>query len=119
MLLHHRKMLCNVFLLNMLQRLCQISVASFMFLAVGGYGRCVSEVWAVQSLALVGSNGMPVPGAMGVIDYLLIEGFSHIQEIDSVANMELLVRGVSFYICVCLCGILTLIGYVMKPKGNK
>ncbi len=66
--------------------------------------------------AYVGSTTVPVPGAQGVIDYLLLEGFSHVSEIDSIANMELLIRGVSFYICVGLCGIITLIGYFKKPK---
>ncbi len=116
MLLKYKKMLVNVFVLNLFQRICQISVSMFMYLAVGGDKSYASSVWAVQSLALVGSNGMPVPGAMGVIDYLLLEGFSHINGIDSVANMELLVRGVSFYICVGLCGIITLWGYFTKPR---
>ena len=113
----HKKMLFKVFILNMLQRICQISVAMFMFLAVEGPFKCALEVWAVQNLALVGSNGVPVPGAMGAIDYLLLEGFTHIQEIDSVANMELLVRGVSFYICVLICGVITLLGY-LKNRGE-
>lgn len=119
MLLEHKTLLVKTFFYNLLQRLCQISVCSFLFLAVDGSVKNWFDMWAIQCLSYVGSTTIPVPGAQGVIDYLLLEGFSHIPEIDSVANMEILIRGVSFYICVGLCGILTLIGYLKKPKSER
>lgn len=116
MLLEHKVLLVKTFFYNMMQRVCQISVCSCLFLAVGGKIKDSFDMWSIQCLAYVGSTTVPVPGAQGVIDYLLLEGFSHVSEIDSIANMELLIRGVSFYICVGLCGIITLIGYFKKPK---
>ena len=111
-----KKMLIKVFLFNIMQRFSQISVTMLMFLAVGGSYSKAFDVWSVQGLTLVGSNCIPIPGAVGAADYLLIEGFSHIAEIESTANLELLCRGISFYSCMLLSGIIVLIGYFWKRE---
>lgn len=111
-----KKMLIKVFCINMLQRLSQISVSMFVFLSVGGPLKKAFDVWVIQGLTLVGANCIPIPGAMGAADYLLIEGFSHVPEIESTANLELLCRGISFYSCTILSGIIVLIGYFVIRK---
>ena len=47
---------------------------------------------------------MPIPGAVGAADYLFIDGFGSLVK-DSI-SIELLSRGISFYCCIIICGII-------------
>lgn len=111
------KMLLKVFLFNLIQRASQITVTAMMYLATGGSPSRVVDVWATQSFTVIGSNCIPVPGAMGVSDYLLLDGLHDIVGKSDVVQLELLSRSVSFYICVLICGIITITGYIgLKRK---
>lgn len=107
-------MLIKGFLFNLLQRLSQISVSLFCFLAIGGSASKVIDLFAVQGLATIGSNSVPIPGGMGAVDYLLIQGLDTIEEVTEAANLELMSRGISFYLCTVLCGAIVFITYTVK-----
>ena len=76
-----------------------------------------------QIMVVLGSNCVPIPGAMGVADYLMLDAFSQIiDDASAVVNLELLSRTVSFYFCVLLCGaslIVRIISDKIKAKRNK
>lgn len=115
-----RGMILLGFFYNLLQRISQISVTLFCFLAIGGTGSKLVDLFAVQGLTAVGSNSVPIPGAMGAVDYLLINGLATIQEVEHVANLELMSRGISFYGCTVFSGIVVLIAYMSRQmKGNR
>ena len=105
----HRPMLIKSFLFNLLQRASQIAVTMLVYLAMGGRMRRAIDIFAMQSYVVLGSNCVPIPGAMGVADYLMLDGFNAFLAQDQVAGMELLSRTISFYSCVLLCGITVLI----------
>ena len=57
-------------------------------------------------MVVLGSNFVPIPGAMGIADGLLLDVFMELCEgAASATNLELLSRAISFYLCVILCGI--------------
>ena len=112
-------MIAKALLLNVLQRVSQISVAMFMYLANGGSSKYAADVWAFQGLTSVGSYCLPIPGGMGAADYLLLDGLSHVPDVTNAANLELLSRGVSFYCCVLVCGIITLIGFLVGKRREE
>ena len=114
-----KKMLLKVFFLNLLQRLSVIAVPVFVFLASGEELSEAVEIWAIQCYAVIGSNTVPIPGAMGVSDYIMLDGFSKILPLYDVIDFELLSRSLSFYICVLLCGITVLAQYWMQRKREK
>ena len=63
-------------------------------------------------------NSVPIPGAVGAADYLFIDGFGGI--LKDPVSIELLSRGISFYCCIIICGIITLGIYCAKAwKGMK
>ena len=119
MIREHKKMLLKVFLLNLLQRISVISVPMFVFLASGEELIEAAEIWAIQCYAVIGSNTVPIPGAMGVSDYIMLDGFSKVLPLYDVIDFELLSRSLSFYICVLLCGITVLAQYWMQRKREK
>ena len=116
MMKEHKRAMGKAFFLNMLQRASVISVPFFIFLASGGEPARAGDIWAVQCYTVVGSNAVPIPGAMGVSDYIMLDGFGTVIPYQDVVNFELLSRSLSFYVCVALCGITVLVKYLHQRK---
>lgn len=114
-----RAMLVKAFFLNFFQRFCLICVPACVYLGTGGSGLGSVNVWAVQVFVTMGSNYVPIPGAMGVIDYLMLDGFRDMMSPDIATNMELLSRSISFYSCILLCGVIVLIGHIKYRKREE
>ena len=110
------RMLVKLFFLNLLQRLSSIFVPVFVYLASGGQFRSAPLLLAIQCYVITGSNCIPIPGAMGVSDYLMLDAFGTIMTPEQSANLELLSRSLSFYLCVILCGIITLAAFLIQKR---
>lgn len=67
----------------------------------------------------MGAYSIPIPGAMGVTDYLMLNGFLRLMPMEQAVNLELLSRGVSFYFCILSCGILVIIRYLKIKRSSK
>ncbi len=115
----HRAAVVKCFLCNLLQRASVISVSFFALLASGGGLGRAAEIWAVQCCAVIGSNTVPIPGAMGVSDYIMLDGFGNVMSRQAAVAFELLSRGLSFYVCIALCGVTTLVTYWLLRKREK
>ena len=109
----------KAFFFNVLQRVAVISVPFFVFLASGGEMAKAVDIWAVQCYTVIGSNAVPIPGAMGVSDYIMLDGFSTVIPWQSAVNFELLSRSLSFYVYVALCGVTVLIKYLRQRKQER
>lgn len=116
MITSHRKALVQAFFLNLMQRASVISVPFFLSLASGGGFLRAAKVWAVQCCTVLGSNIIPIPGAMGVSDYMMLDGFADLIPLKDLVDFELFSRAISFYILVLLCGCLTLVNYLVQRK---
>ncbi|MCI8526071.1 MAG: flippase-like domain-containing protein [Oscillospiraceae bacterium] len=114
-----RSLLLRSFGFNVLQRASQISVTMLVFLAMGGRPALALDVWAMQSYVVIGSNSVPVPGAMGVADYMMLDGLSAILPEPIAVDMELLSRSLSFYCCILLCALMVLFSYRKKKGWNQ
>ena len=113
----HKATVIKAFLLNLCQRASQIMVAVFCYLATGGELKRAFDLFATQSYAVLGSNSVPIPGAMGVSDYLMLDGFSAMGYDSAAAtSLELLSRSISFYVCILLCGIAALIKFLLIKR---
>lgn len=113
-------MLVRALVCNVLQRASLISVTLFVYLASGNDPSMAIDVWVIQCLVVVGTNMIPIPGAMGISDYMLICGFAAIGFSDAAAlNLNLASRGVSFYLSVVLCGISMVVRIISYKVGAK
>ena len=93
-------------LFNILQRVSVILVTVCVFMASGGDFKMCWDIAVCQCMVILGTNVLPIPGAMGISDYMLICAFSAIGFSETVAlNLNLVSRGISFYSCVIICGI--------------
>lgn len=114
-----KSLLVKTFICNICQRICQMIIPSLILIGTNGGIKLAIMVWFVQTLVILGSYVIPIPGAMGVTDYLMITGFAGIISYAKATNLELIARGISFYICILFCGISTLIKYIIVKKKEK
>ena len=113
MLRGRRALLWKGLALNVAHRGCQLLVTVFCFLAGGGSWRMTPDIFSIQCNVVLGASCVPIPGAMGITDLMMLDGFSSIlNEVES-TNLELLSRALSFYICILLCGLISLIKYAI------
>lgn len=110
-LLGKSSILLESFFWNFCQRLSYFMVTFFLFMAVGKGSGMAAKATIVQCLACVGSNCIPIPGAMGAADYMLLDGFRQILNENNAVAMEMLCRGVTFYGSVSVGLIIVVIGY--------
>ena len=72
-----------------------------------------------QSLVSVGASLVPIPGAMGLTDLMMLSGFSAVMDSHDAAGLELLSRAISFYFPVMICFFVTLGALLFKRKKTK
>lgn len=116
---NHFGVIIRVFVYNVIQRVSQMMVTVCVFMAVGGDLGKAWEVLSTQGLVILGSNSVPIPGAVGVADYLFFEGFRGKVPHDSLVNVELMSRGISFYGCIILCILIVAVCYLSGKKKVK
>ena len=105
---------------NLMQRISHIWIPVFMDLAVGQSTGKSLDIFAVQCYVTVGANCIPIPGAMGAYDYLMIDGYHSLMSPERVYRIALLSRGLSFYLCMIISSIIVLIAYLgMKRREKK
>ncbi|MBR6402696.1 MAG: flippase-like domain-containing protein [Eubacterium sp.] len=111
-----KRILFAAFIWNFLQRASQILVPMFIYRSLGGETGKMATVFSKQCLITIGYNFIPIPGGMGISDYLMIDGFYRVMGEQMAYSVELISRGITFYICVTISGIITLIGYMIGRK---
>ena len=121
LILKNKRTLSKAFLCNFAQRVSQILISVFVFLGVQGWTEGYKDIisaFSVQGFVALGSNAVPIPGAIGAADYLYIDGFDGL--LKDPVSVELVSRGISFYVCVLACGIFTLAVYsIYNFRGKK
>ena len=108
-----KRILFSAFIWNFLQRGSQLLVPMFIYRSLGGETGKMATVFSKQCLITIGYNFIPIPGGMGISDYLMIDGFNRVMGEQMAYSVELISRGITFYICVTISGIITLIGYMI------
>ncbi len=120
MIFGKKKMLAKAYGLNLLQRFSQLLVTLGAFSAIGGSKSLFPKLFAIQVYVVLGSNSIPVPGAMGVADYLMINGYLELMNKEQAYQLEIISRGLSFYACMILSLITVGVGYILlKPKEKR
>ncbi len=113
-------MLIKALVFNILQRLSVILVTVFVYLATGGDTALGIQVGIAHCLTILGTNVIPIPGAMGISDYMLISAFGVLGfEKAAAMNLNLVSRGISFYFCVILCGLSMIVKVVSYNIGKR
>ena len=116
MMTDHKLVFLKAFLYNLLQRISQITVTLLVYLAIGGNTSLAADIWFTQNFVVLGTYCVPIPGGMGVADYLLIDGLRAFYDEASAVNLELISRGISFYVCMIVSAVTVFIGTIYTVK---
>lgn len=109
------RVLAVVFVLNFIQRIAQISVPAYIHLASGGSFKQAYDIFIAQIYVTVGAYSVPIPGAMGITDYMMVDAYEDLA-VANPAFLELFSRTLSFYVCVLICGITILVSWCSLSK---
>ena len=112
------KIMRKAFFWNVIQRAVQIVVPALVYISLGGNYMMTRILFSKQCLITIGYNYVPIPGALGIADYLMIDGYSSVMPEGLAYELDMISRGLTFYICVALSGIITLIGY-LRGRNEK
>ena len=109
-------MMLKALALNIGQRVCMLLVSAMVFLALGGRLSTALNVFIGQSYVYLGSNAVPLPGAIGAADWLFVSICGEF--FPEPVSFNLLSRGISFYCNVAICGLMTWI-WLLHHKKKK
>ena len=110
--LHFKVLLCNL-----AQRFSVICVSVCLFLGLGGGTSKIVDAFSAQTMAILGSNAIPLPGAVGISDFLFLKGFGNL--VSDPASLDLLSRGISFYCTLILCGLVVILEIIMDKSKER
>ena len=116
MLEGRKKKVAAAFVCNFFQRFVQICIPATVVLAMERSFDNAVSVWVTQAFVTIGSNCVPIPGAQGVSDYLLLDGLGVMMGNDIAINLDLLSRCISFYGCIAISIIIVAISYAYHMK---
>ena len=109
----------KAFCCNFAQRAVRLLVPVLVYLAMGGSVTMAPTILAIQCFVTIGYNCVPVPGGMGVADYLMVDGFAELMGLEDALHVEVLSRSISFYVCVAVSGMIVLVGYLRQRKRER
>ncbi len=119
MLEGHKKELTKAFFANFLQRFSQICVPAAVVLAMGRSADNALSVWVTQVFVTIGVTCVPIPGAQGISDYLLLDGLGAMMGNDVSINLDLLSRSISFYGCLILSLGVVVFAYIKRVRKER
>ena len=105
-------MTVKVFLLTVVQRIALFSVAYFVYCAfrLGGYA--FFDFLCIQIAMAIAIDCLPLPGGIGASEGMFLIIYERIYYAGFLMPAMLLTRGISFYFCFLLSGIVTLANHV-------
>ncbi|MBO4861322.1 MAG: flippase-like domain-containing protein [Firmicutes bacterium] len=120
----HGPALIKSLVFNILSRLCQLSITMFMYIAITLGGP--ANAWQVikqgamlmgaQSLISIGSTFVPIPGAMGYTDLMMLNAFGKVMSDADASSLEFMSRSVSFYLCVLIAFVIVVVYTLCRKK---
>ena len=107
-----KTLLVKTYLLNLLQRASQILVTVFSFYALHGNLKDGLKIFALQTYVVLGSNFIPVPGAVGISEFIMYFAYMMFFNEEAACSLAILSRGISFYTCSFISIITVILGYI-------
>ena len=119
----HKWQFAKALLCNFVQRLAIFSVTFIVFMAfVDAFDipyHSYLELMAIQVLIALAVDSLPLPGGVGISEYLYLLLFGAVYSTEELmASAMLLTRAVSFYIPVIVCAIISIIEHILVIKHD-
>lgn len=120
----HPMMFFNALLLNIAQRVSQTLIPCFVIMSsplAANYDVSFLELFCMQAYVMIGYNSIPLPGGTGVYEALYpnIFGIGGYDMTKLIYPSMMVSRAISYYICMIVTGIYTLIYHAVGIKRIK
>ena len=102
-------------ILNVLQRVSQILIPSFVCLAVDPSADFV-RLFAMQAFVTLGYNSIPLPGGVGAYEYLYLRIYALSFEQAFILSAMMVTRAISYYLSLIVSGVYTLTYHIIRMK---
>ncbi len=112
----NKKMSLFISIITIIQLTFYFSITYFVYRALGFNKASYFDILSIQSLLHMAVSVIPIPGTIGASEggfYLLFKTFFNVKV---VAYAMLLWRGLSYYLRLIVCGIVTLINHLLLRK---
>ncbi len=105
----------------MLQRLAMFSVGYWVYLSLGGEAQSFPYFIAVLVVLAFAVDSLPLPGAVGASEFVMAALYGAIYPKGMQEPAMLLTRGLNYYGCLILCGVVTILyhQYVVRHPLKK
>lgn len=117
-IMNNKKVVLKTLLTSTCQLISYHSVAFFIYLSLGVKHLNYIKVTSLQSLLYLSVSILPLPGTVGVNETGFSIIYNPIISKNIVDSALLLTRGISFYLCVVITGIILLILHIKKKKNK-
>jgi uncharacterized membrane protein YbhN (UPF0104 family) len=77
------------------------------------------KVFAIQIYVVLGSNFIPVPGAVGISEFIMFFGYMMLMSEEAAGSLAILSRGITFYTCSIISIFTVILGYILLYYRNK
>lgn len=114
-----KKLLLKTYFLNLFQRSMQILVTVFCYYALHGNIADGFKVFIIQTYVVMGSNFIPVPGAIGISEFLMFYGYTMLLNEEAAYSLAILGRGIAFYSCSFISIFTVIFGYIFIRTKQK
>ena len=91
----------------------------FCYFAMHGNLADGLRVFAIQTYIVLGSNFIPVPGAVGISEFMMFFGYMMLMNEEAACSLAILSRGISFYTCGIISIFTVILGYIMICYRHK
>ena len=115
---NHKVLLIVLFAVTVIQRFMLFFVTYFVYRAFGLEGTSCMTIALLQSAISIAADMLPLPGGAGASEAVFVKVFKPVFGPAKILPGMLLSRGISYYVQLIFCGIMTLIAKFTMGKEN-
>ena len=102
----------KVFLITIIQRMAMFSIAFVVYKAFGLTGYSYLELMVIQIAIALAVDSLPLPGGIGASEAMLLLIYNKVFGETIAVPAMLVTRGLSYYLCLILSGLVVLINHL-------
>lgn len=115
----NKKVLIKVFFITLIQRVAMFSVGYMVYRGLGLKDYRVFDILALQVVIAITVDSLPLPGAVGISEAMFFLLYRIVYSPELMAPAMLLSRGIAFYFCLIVCGIISILYHMITAKQRE
>lgn len=112
----HKRIIFNVFVVTIIQRIALFAVTWAVYKAFGLTGYSAFEIITLQLIISLAVDNLPLPGGMGVSEGIFLVFFEEIFTSTFLTAGLLISRGLNYYSIIIIGGVVTAIAQLTRKK---